>query len=368
MLLYINGNYPHHSLHRELVAELADLGNEIAVFVPMHGTECDNRYFCDSPGVTMVYRDCLSLSDKVFFFQKIRKIVREIEKSVDMGKVDCILAGTVYSDGYAAYLLHKKYHIPFSVTVRETDITYHMKWRRYLFRSIKQLLKDAEKIIFLSPSYQQYLAKFRCDTKKYVIIPNAVNDYWFSNANKQKKRHDPLSLIYVGEISARKNVITTIYVLAELAQKQMQAVFHIVGSGEEEESCRRLAERIGVSDRVFFHGWQQEKEKIRELYNQADIFVMPSLRETFGTVYIEAISQGLPVIYTRGQGIDGYFERGTVGYSCDPHNIHEITSAITAISEQYESISAECVAASKRFQWKTVAKQYNEVIDIMRNR
>ena len=35
------------------------------------------------------------------------------------GKVDCILAGTVYSDGYAAYLLHKKYHIPFSVAVRQ---------------------------------------------------------------------------------------------------------------------------------------------------------------------------------------------------------------------------------------------------------
>ena len=368
MLLYINGNYPHHSLHRELVAGLADLGNEIAVFVPMNGTECENRYSCDSPGVTMVYRDCLSLSDKVFFFQKIRKIVREIEKTVDMGKVDCILAGTVYSDGYAAYLLHKKYHIPFSVAVRQTDVAYQMKWRPYLNGFIRRLLEQTTRIVFLTPAYLGCFDKIGSFQDKSVIIPNAVNDYWFEVQTTTRQKHKPLSLIYVGELSANKNVKTTIRAVAELKKRGVPAELHIVGSGKEEDECRVLAGECGISERIFFHGWQNEKEKIKAFYDQSDIFVMPSFRETFGTVYIEALSQGIPVIYTRGQGIDGFFNQGTVGFSCEPTDINAIATAISVISEQYEFMSAECVAASKRFQWKTVAEQYNEVIDIMRNR
>ena len=41
---------------------------------------------------------------------------------------------------------------------------------------------------------------------------------------------------------------------------------------------------------------------------------MPSRYETFGLVYGEAMSQGLPIIYSKGQGVDGYFKEGTVGY------------------------------------------------------
>ena len=44
MILYINGNYPHHSLHSELVFKLAEMDNEITVFIPMSGTEYDGKY------------------------------------------------------------------------------------------------------------------------------------------------------------------------------------------------------------------------------------------------------------------------------------------------------------------------------------
>ena len=56
-------------------------------------------------------------------------------------------------------------------------------------------------------------------------------------------------------------------------------------------------------------------------YKSAHIFVMPSLTETFGIVFIEALSQGLPLIYTKGQGIDGYFPQGFVGYAYNPLDV-----------------------------------------------
>ena len=127
-----------------------------------------------------------------------------------------------------------------------------------------------------------------------------------------------------------------------------------------------LAKELGIADSIFFYGWQKNKEDIKKYYDQADIFVMPSLRETFGTVYIEALSQGLPVIYTRGQGIDGYFEQGTTGFACNPKDTDEIREAILRIAENYGSMSRTCVQASKSFQWHVIAKQYHEVIRQMR--
>ncbi len=368
MVLYIDGNYPLHSLHRELVSGLADLGNEMTVFVPMKGKELDGKYNSDHENVHIIYSDILNNLDRVFFLNKIRRIASEIEKNVEMSKVDCILAGTVYSDGGVAYLLHKKYKIPYSVAVRETDVTYHMKWRHYLDSFAKKVLDASTNIIFLSPSYRKYLGKFNCDQTKFITIPNGVNDFWFKGERIQRKIHSPLSLIFVGEICKRKNVTAVISTVSELWRSGTPTVLHIVGAGNEEQRCRDMANQLGIADSVFFHGWQNSKGEIKKYYDQADIFVMPSLRETFGTVYIEALSQGLPVIYTQGQGIDGYFEQGTVGYACDPHNIDEMKKAITLIGEKYESITTACILSSKNFQWHVIARHYNNVIIRMKNK
>ena len=50
------------------------------------------------------------------------------------------------------------------------------------------------------------------------------------------------------------------------------------------------------------------------------VFAMPSIFETFGLVYLEALSQNLPVVYTKGQGIDGMFDN-TVGIGVDPLSV-----------------------------------------------
>lgn len=367
MVLYIDGNYPLHSLHRELVSGLADLGNEVVVYVPMKGKDLEGKYNSDHPKVRVVYSNILNQIDRIAFIPKVHKLVSDVEKNIDMSNIECILAGTVYSDGCVAYLLHKKYSVPFSVAVRETDVTYHMKWRPYLNSFVRNLLNETTNVIFLSPSYKKYFNKFGCDPTKYINIPNGVNDFWFKDNEVKRNIHDPVSLIFVGEICKRKNVTTIISALSELKKNGMSAVLNIVGAGDEEQKCQDLASNLGIADSVFFHGWQNSNEDIKKFYDRADIFVMPSLRETFGTVYIEALSQGLPVIYTREQGIDGYFEQGSVGYACNPRNSREISMAIMEIIKNYKHLSSTCVSISKAFQWAVIAKQYNKIINSMRN-
>ncbi len=76
------------------------------------------------------------------------------------------------------------------------------------------------------------------------------------------------------------------------------------------------------------YGFVGEKEKLLEIYRQCDVLVVPSFRESFGLIYVEALTQGLPVVYTKGQGFDGNFEDGHIGYSIQPESPESIAEAI----------------------------------------
>jgi len=88
---------------------------------------------------------------------------------------------------------------------------------------------------------------------------------------------------------------------------------------------------------------------------------MPSLHETFGLVYIEAMSQGLPLIYSKGEGIDGYFKEGKVGYSVNFKDINDIIEKIELILDNYNNISKNCNDLVEKFSWERVAQTYNHV-------
>ena len=71
---------------------------------------------------------------------------------------------------------------------------------------------------------------------------------------------------------------------------------------------------------------------------------MTSFYETFGLVYAEAMSQGLPIIYTEGQGIDGFYEEGDVGFPVDPTNVEQARSCVGYVVDNYQKISQNCIS------------------------
>ncbi len=85
---------------------------------------------------------------------------------------------------------------------------------------------------------------------------------------------------------------------------------------------------------------------------------MPSITETFGLVYAEAMSQGLPVIYSKGQGFDQQFDNGQVGYAVNCFDINEISCRIQDILSNYNSISSNCLKNVSKFNWKKIIGDY----------
>lgn len=99
--------------------------------------------------------------------------------------------------------------------------------------------------------------------------------------------------------------------------------------------------------------------------DSCSLFAMPSIYETFGLVYVESISQNLPIIYTKKQGVDGMFDE-TVGISVNPLSVDDIKEAIRTIIINHEKYDNSNVDFSQ-FDWNKIAfnyrKDYMEIVD-----
>ena len=105
----------------------------------------------------------------------------------------------------------------------------------------------------------------------------------------------------------------------------------------------------------------QGKEDLMQIYRRNDLFVMPSHTESFGLVYAEAMSQGLPVIYTRGQGFDGQFPEGVVGWPVSDKDPQELANAIILCIQNYSKLHSAVIQNAKVFNWKDICEQYYKI-------
>lgn len=224
-------------------------------------------------------------------------------------------------------------------------------------------------LVFVSPAHQPrvlggYLSPRQAQAagERSVVIPNGVDGFWLDNINHARRPPSPpVRLIFVGSFTRNKNLPAVLETVRLLLAEGVGVRIQLVGSGPQEDEVRRLADQM--PEHVEIRPWVDSKEDLRDLYRQADVFVMPSFTETFGLTYIEAMSQGLPVIYTQGEGIDGYFPDGEIGYGVDPSDPRLIADRVNQILGQHQAMSARCLAAAHSFSWDSVADRYLDLYD-----
>lgn len=120
---------------------------------------------------------------------------------------------------------------------------------------------------------------------------------------------------------------TVIAALARLASRVPDLDYVIVGDGDDRGRLERLAQELGVAGRVHFAGRVSDSELI-DYYRLADVFVMPSTKEGFGIVFLEAAASGLPVIGGDRDGSADPLADGAIGTLVTPDDIPALASAI----------------------------------------
>jgi glycosyltransferase involved in cell wall biosynthesis len=106
-------------------------------------------------------------------------------------------------------------------------------------------------------------------------------------------RTGSVRLLHVGRTVRTKGLREVIRAMAQLSD--LNVVLDVVGDGNDREACEALVRDLRLQERIFFHG-VVPRAAVDEFYRRADIFVFPSYREPGGTVVLEAMSFGLPLI------------------------------------------------------------------------
>ena len=363
-LLHINSYYISGGFYYFLFEKLISIGYDIKVFVPaVKGRILEHK---NSAEYIDISNDFLRI-DRFFFYKKHKKIYHDLlEKYTNVNKYDIVHAHTLFSNGYIAYKLKKDYAIPYIVAVRGTDVTFFFQKMFYLKKLGIQILEEASKIIFISPAHKKtvfelYLSESQraIIEKKTVVIPNGIDSFWLKNkANGIKQKHDTLRLIYVGEINDNKNVVLKCEAIQRLVHEGMKISYSIVGK----ISNQKIYNKICKFRFVEYLG-EMSKERLIDVYRTNDIFIMVSKSETFGLVYAEALTQGLPLIYSKGQGFDGFFNEGYVGYSAVSIDKNSISKAIRKVAEEYDRLALNCVEASSQFSWDEISRTYDQIYE-----
>lgn len=368
-ILHINGDYPFQSLYYELLQHFSEgKGIKHIMYVPLKsGRKFPRKYDILTPNVNVIYSFDFHNFDRLIYYTKKTKILRAIQNIINIADINCVHAHTLFSTGSVAYELKKKLGINYIVAVRNIDLNVFFRYMVHLRNFGIKIMNSASKVIFLSPAYKDIVInkyvpkKLRKDIlNKSIVIPNGIADFWHKNRFKRKNappKH--VELLYIGAIKKNKNIETTIRVTRLLNARGISTHFTMVGGDPNTAKIKKI---IGKNDNyIKIHKWIDSKEKLIPFYRSAHIFVMPSLRETFGIVFIEALSQGLPLIYTKGQGVDGYFPQGFVGYACNPLDVEEITNRIEHIMANYVEFSRRCTDSIESFSWRKLAHKYESI-------
>ena len=360
-VLHICSDYLGTTLYQKLIESLDFLSIENAVYVPVSG---DKKPPFDLHPKALV-SNCLKKYDRMIFPYKHFKVYCNIKKHFNFREYNIVHAHSLFSNGYIAYKAKQEFNIPYIAAVRNTDLNVFFKYLFFLRPLGLKIISNASRIVFLSEPYRKTMIESYIPNRhrkevfeKSVVIPNGIDEYWLNN----RKSHDrfinekKIRLIFVGTIDKNKNLFTTSEACKILIKCGYDVEYTVVGKIIDKSVYSRVIKEPFVK-----YVSHQEKENIAELYEKQDIFVMPSIKETFGLVYAEAISQGVPIIYTSGQGFDKQFDEGTVGYSVNCCSPNDIAEKIICIMNNYENISQSCRALSNKFCWGNIAIDYVEL-------
>ncbi len=166
---------------------------------------------------------------------------------------------------------------------------------------------------------------------KLVLTHPAVAD---SEVQAQSDRRTEGMILSIARLVPRKNIATVLRAVASLHQEFPSLQYHIVGDGSEREALQKLAETLGVTDHVVWHGRATDNER-RALLQRAQLFVLVPLIleggadiEGLGAVYLEAAAAGLPIVAAGTGGVPDAVRDGQTGQLVDPTDVMQVATAI----------------------------------------
>lgn len=271
-----------------------------------------------------VYREKFS-SPFAFAWSALRTVFRVRPDAVWCGHINFAFLGWLASKFGFRYAVFTHGIETWNLSARQ---------KKYLRRAALVIAVSnftAERLIRQVPALQ----------KNIFILPNTVDGQEFypmdkSEAKKGAGVAGQKVILTVARLDAReryKGYDRVLEALPDIIKAMPEAMYVLAGEGSDAGRIRAKAAALGVAGALRMPG-RVKRENLRELYNAADVFVMPSTGEGFGIVFLEALACGTPVIAGNKDGSVDALLGGELGLLVDPDDNAAIAAAILTVLQK----------------------------------
>ncbi len=238
-------------------------------------------------------------------FWAMPAVTKRVKVALDSFAPDIIHTHTLGMMADYANKYGKKHGIPVVCTV-------HTKY--------KYCYEHAVKIPFIVNMVINRIAKRAINATRVTAVSNSMakelREYGYKgDITIVKNGHDVKSitavpsgkdhrftLLYVGLLIDYKNLGFSFEVLKELKQRRDDFVFYVVGAGPDGDKYKKRVKKLGLQDNVVFTGRITDREKLYQIYANADLMLFTSIVDTDGLVLLEGAEAGTPALVLEGTG------------------------------------------------------------------
>ncbi len=230
-------------------------------------------------------------------------------------------------------------------------------WKKYLGKmgTIAYLIERysinlPDKIISISDHTTKKL-KTELNCKREIItIPIGVDIEKINSIKPSKKTSD---LIYAGRLLSHKNIDVFLQAIAEIKKENKKIKAIIIGEGPDKKNLERLTTRLKLNNNVAFLGSIPTDSEVYSLIKSSKVFILPSSREGFGMVAIEAFACGVPVITVNEK--DNATKEIVIsdynGKICDLDK-EDLAKSINELL--LKNLKANCLKSAESYNWETI--------------
>lgn len=256
-------------------------------------------------------------------------------------------------------------HIPVVTTLHGTDITLVGKHASYA-PVVTFSINESDGITAVSESLRQDTFSHFDIRKEITVIHNFIDLERFKKQSKEhfKKAISPAGeklIVHTSNFRKVKRVDDVIRIFHKIRENQPARLL-LVGDGPEREKMEKLCRELKICDDVRFLG---KLEAVEEVLSVADLFLMPSEKESFGLAALEAMACEVPVVSSNAGGLPELVVDGVCGFVCPVGDTQQMTEKALFIlrEENLPRFKANALARAQEFDISNILPQYEKVYE-----
>lgn len=301
-----------------------------------------------------------------FVLLTIKSVVASIK-----GKFDLVHAHGIAPTGVIATIPSILRRRPLIITIHGSDLELVSRSPFWHSLARKSAARSSRIIAVSTFIKEEALRLLDVGEEKIKIIHIGVDRDVFAPADKESSRKKlglpemARIVIFVGNLIPLKGPQKLLQIAPEILEKVKESYFIFIGAGPLRETLEALSREKGIAGSVLFEGLK-DQGKLSQWLSASDVLVLPSKREAFGLVALEAMACGVVPIVSSIGGTGDYVVDGENGFLIDPERREELTERILRLLEDRvlaEEIGRRAIETTRRFDRKVKSKQVYELYE-----